>query len=86
MPYIDDNARTRLAGGAPPETAGELNYAITRLVDDFLVRQGPLRYTHLNTAIGVLECAKLELYRRVVVPYEDVKIREAGDVYHARGG
>ena len=31
--------------------------------------------------IGVLECAKLELYRRVAAPYEDDKIDENGDVY-----
>jgi len=32
-------------------------------------------------AIGALECAKLELYRRVAAPYEDTKIAENGDVY-----
>ena len=31
--------------------------------------------------MGALECAKLELYRRVAAPYEDVKIMENGDVY-----
>jgi hypothetical protein len=40
----------------------------------------PLRYFHLNKAIGVLECIKLEFYRRVAAPYEDLKIKEAGDV------
>ena len=35
----------------------------------------------LNAAIGVLECAKLELYRRVVAMYEDGKIKENGDVF-----
>ena len=42
---------------------------------------GRTRYAHLNEAIGVLECAKLELYRRVAAPYEDEKIAESGDVY-----
>ena len=85
MPYIDTEARDRLAGGGAPESAGELNYALTRLVDDYLsragARDGRLRYAHLNEAIGVLECAKLELYRRVVAAYEDRKITESGDVY-----
>jgi hypothetical protein len=83
MPYVDAEARSRLDGGAKPETPGELNYLITRLVDEYLVRKGGLRYSHLNEAIGVLECAKLELYRRVVGPYEDEKIAQAGDVYRS---
>ena len=85
MPYVDTDARTRLDGGAAPKSAGELNYAITMLVDAYLARcteeAGRLRYAHLNEAIGVLECAKLELYRRVAAPYEDEKIAESGDVY-----
>lgn len=31
--------------------------------------------------IGALECCKLELYRRIAAPYEDIKIGENGDVY-----
>ena len=83
MPYIDRDARSRMEGGAPPEDAGELNYAITRLVDDYLVRRGGVRYSHLNEVVGVLECAKLELYRRLAAPYEDLKREESGDVYRA---
>jgi hypothetical protein len=30
--------------------------------------------------MGVLESAKLELYRRKIAPYEDDKIAENGDV------
>jgi hypothetical protein len=83
VPYIDQAARERLAQGARPETAGELNYALTRLVDQYLVDKGGIRYAHLNEVVGALECAKLELYRRLAVPYEDGKIREAGDVYQS---
>jgi hypothetical protein len=85
MPYITLDARSRIDGGGAPENAGELNYAVTRLVDAYLVARaadaGRLRYVHLNEAVGVLECAKLELYRRVAAPYEDGKIAESGDVY-----
>lgn len=84
MPYINADARGRLDRGGKPETPGELNYAITRLVDDYLIGRGRVRYAHLNEAIGVLECAKLELYRRVVAPYEDGKIAQAGEVYRSR--
>jgi hypothetical protein len=38
-------------------------------------------YQRLNDALGALEGAKLEFYRRVVVPYEDWKMTENGDVY-----
>jgi len=34
----------------------------------------------MNDAIGALEGAKLELYRRVISKYEDKKIMENGDV------
>lgn len=85
MPYIAEEDRMRIDGGARPESAGELNYAITRLVDQYLIDRGGIRYAHLNEAIGVLECAKLELYRRLAAPYEDEKIAESGDVYRATG-
>ena len=90
MPYIPQDARARIDAGESPRDAGELNYAVTRLVDAFLGTRseeaGRLRYAHLNEAIGVLECAKLELYRRVAAPYEDRKRDEAGDVYEVGGG
>lgn len=81
MPYIDNNSRIRLDGGSPPESAGELNYVITQIVDNYLSGKGELRYASINEVIGVLECAKQELYRRVAAPYEDKKMHEFGDVY-----
>jgi Domain of unknown function (DUF6899) len=58
------------------EVDGELNYVFTKLLKEIY----PLRYFHINKAIGVLECVKLEFYRRVAAPYEDTKIQESGDV------
>jgi hypothetical protein len=58
------------------EVDGELNYIVTKMLKEIY----PLRYFHINKAIGVLECAKLEFYRRVAAPYEDIKIKESGDV------
>jgi hypothetical protein len=55
---------------------GELNYIITRILKGAY----PLRYFNINRAVGVLECCKLEFYRRVAAPYEDIKIKENGDV------
>jgi len=79
MPYVPQTARTRAAKN--PMTPGELNYAITTLVDTWILENNGLSYLAINTAIGVLECAKLELYRRIAIPYEDAKQRENGDVY-----
>ncbi len=56
-------------------TAGELNYQITALLNNYLDLHGA-SYSVYNDCLGALEGAKLEFYRRVVVPYEDEK-REA---------
>jgi hypothetical protein len=85
MPYITAESREQLDKGGKPSTAGELNYAITRLVDDYLILKGGIRYGHVNEVIGALECAKLELYRRIAAPYEDKKLDETGDVYRSLG-
>lgn len=84
MPYIDQGIRASLDEGRKPTKTGELNYLITRLVDAFLVMSG-VNYTSINAAIGALECAKLELYRRIAAPYEDDKARVNGEVYVAKG-
>lgn len=60
--------------------AGEYNYIITRLANYFLQEKG-LNYANVNELIGALECAKLELYRRVAAPYENKKLDENGDAY-----
>lgn len=80
MPYVRQVQREHLELGSDPLDVGELNYTISKTVDDYLKRKG-LSYASINEVIGVLECAKLELYRRIAAPYEDGKIRENGDVY-----
>jgi hypothetical protein len=81
MPYIDPEDRHKLmVRDEEPTTAGELNFVITDLVTGYIVRNG-LCYDTLNEVVGVLECAKMELYRRVAAPYEDKKCRLNGDVY-----
>ena len=84
MPYIRPEQRPSLdeaLNDVRPRDEGELNYCITRLCHRYLQsRPGGVRYAHLNAVVGALECSKLELYRRVVGPYEDQKIAENGDV------
>jgi hypothetical protein len=81
MPYVREEDRIGMYPLAKPVSSGQLNFAITMLVDGWIERQGGVLYNNLNTAIGVLECAKLELYRRIAAPHEDKKIAENGDVY-----
>lgn len=82
MPYIRKfmGARDYLIAGLVPDCSGELNFLFTHHINEFLKSQG-LNYSNINEAIGALECAKLELYRRIAAPYEDTKIAENGDVY-----
>lgn len=84
MPYVDSKRREALNLGEFPQTAGELNYLITDLVDAYIQKQG-LSYSAVNEVVGALECAKLELYRRIAAPYEDQKATQNGDVYSCAG-
>jgi len=84
MPYIKREDRAKFTQllldlGMLIKSEGELNYCITELL---LIYMSPrdISYTLLNKLMGVLECAKLEFYRRFVAPYEDEKIRENGDL------
>lgn len=85
MPYISPTDRkqfeelVKTVSLTKIETAGELNYLITRLVHSFL-KQDNESYQAYNDALGALEGAKLELYRRHIASYEDKKISENGDV------
>jgi hypothetical protein len=94
MPYVPRDQRERLdphidqlvaeisalAGLEPsyPAFAGLLNYACTRLAARVLPER---RYWAIATVTGVLENVADEFYRRVVVPYEEQRKAEHGDVY-----
>ena len=84
MPYITEEDRVKfektLEDLTVPTVAGELNYLFTCIIKQYLTQKG-VSYTNMNEVVGVLECAKLELYRRMTAPYEDKKIFENGDVY-----
>jgi hypothetical protein len=87
MPYIEQSDRSFFDEkisfkNNAIQTPGELNYFLTKIVDHYISTHGK-SYSTINEAIGVLECAKLELYRRIAAPYEDVKIQQNGDVYTA---
>jgi hypothetical protein len=81
MPYIKQKAREELLLNPARAIAnpGELNFIFTHVINDYLSHNGR-SYEDYNDVIGALECCKLELYRRRVAPYEDLKIKENGDV------
>lgn len=84
MPYIKIQDRCRLDDNIDSlakdiHTVGDLNYVITRLLHSEVKKNG-LSYATVNALMGVLTCASNEFYRKVVVPYEEVKIAENGDV------
>jgi len=84
MPYIKQENKDKfnealksLSGNV--SNSGDLNYLFTKILHAYINEKG-LNYENLSSAISALECAKLEFYRRVVSPYEDIKISENGDV------
>ena len=92
MPYIAQEKRAllehslaslaaRIVVEEPKSQAGVLNYCISALLNEVLKTNG-LNYRNINELIGVLECAKLELYRRVASPDEDEKIQSNGDDFN----
>ena len=86
MPYIKAERRKELDhhhGLASPDTAGELNYEITKLLIAYCHEHG-LSYQRINDCIGACYGAAQEFYRRVAAPYENEKIAENGDLdYYA---
>lgn len=90
-PYITKEQRVRLHADYRdniPKDAGELNYKITIEIQGYLehkIGNTPMQlepnYSDYNEIIGVLECVKQELYRRVIGKYEDKKCKENGEVF-----
>jgi hypothetical protein len=85
MPYLKKADKNKLSKivkaikATPVSTAGELNFLITSLIHEYLKTQG-LNYQHINDIVGALDGAKVEFQRRIVGPYEDLKIQDNGDV------
>jgi len=53
-----------------------LNYSITKIIKHVY----PVKYFHINRALGVLSAITQEFYRKIVGPYEEEKISQNGDV------
>lgn len=89
MPYITQDKRSDIEEnvthqkleviGYLLDNEGELNYVFSSIIKGYLQKMGT-SYQVYNEIIGVLECAKLELYRHHIGPYEQSKIEENGDL------
>lgn len=86
MPYIKQEDRKRfeealkLLAHEAPKTPGELNYIFSMIASIYITAHGEKRYQYFNDILGALEGAKLEIYRRLVAPYEDSAIKKNGDL------
>lgn len=58
--------------------AGDINYIVSNIIAE--AYKAKPSYQTINNMIGALEGAKLEFYRRVATPHEELKALENGDV------
>lgn len=83
MPYIPVDDRDRLDDeklvACAPQNVGELTYAVTRLLFNYIRVHG-LRYQQIADIMAACNNSGLEFYRRVAVPYEDKKARLNGGI------
>jgi hypothetical protein len=92
MPYIQPDQRKlidktiltlakKIVDNTTAENLGGVaNYTITKLILRILCPKTGWNYESLSRVIGTLECSKQEILRRLVGPYENVKIQENGDL------
>lgn len=85
MPYIKQEQRAKYEKifdelfEKEVEASGNLNYLISMICKQYIREKG-VKYKTFNEVVGALECAKLELYRTKIAPYEERKITENGDI------
>jgi len=88
MPYIDQKSRKNIESelnaliqklkSIPTKNIdGNLNYCICQMLKELYTPS----YYNYNRMMGVITCVQQEVYRRLVAPYEDKKIKENGDVF-----
>jgi hypothetical protein len=59
---------------------GDLNHAICELTALVILENGGMGYTNVSEWVDAVNGARKEMERRLLGPYEDVKIIENGDV------
>ncbi len=92
MPYINQTDRNTFDRHLDPLfekygealSPGQLNYILTHVCKQWLAHRNvpeAVGYADYAAVVAALECAKLEFVRRILTPYEDIKILQNGDVY-----
>lgn len=80
--YVEGIQALKNAFAAVGAGDGDLNYVLTSVCLAWLdCHRPPHGYSLRSDVVKALECAKLEYYRRKLVPYEIEKIKENGDCY-----
>jgi hypothetical protein len=90
MPYITQDRRTHISAQGNDlikyftnlplnQLLGELNYLIFRIVKSWINKNGK-KYSRFASIIGTLECCKTEIYRKLIVPYEEGKEDKNGRI------
>jgi len=79
---VDFNNVRNDADKSITSSAGVLNYCITQLICKVFDKLSfnKLKYWHVALICGILDNVKAEFYRRKASSYEDLKIKENGDV------
>ena len=86
MPYTEPEDRTPeikkaiSALAREIKTKGDLNYTICELTGWLINKTGGMGYTNVSNWIDGVHGAERELTRRLLNPYEDIKIAENGDL------
>lgn len=80
MPYIKPGRRNEIGRGLTPCNAGELAYALTRVVKRYLDLKGR-SFDTIADIRGALDSTTDEFRRQVQDPYEDQKIIDNGRIY-----
>ena len=84
MPYTLDEDRERQKAAIAIltdaiQSKGDLNYTICELVGQLILKT-KISYTQISEWIDGVHGAERELTRRILGPYEDLKIQQNGDV------
>jgi len=84
VPYIEESARHKFDKAIKElstyiSSKGDLNYVISEIVGQLLLR-GEIGYTSISNWIDGVHGAERELTRRLLNPYEDLKITQNTDV------
>ena len=88
MPYIKNerrecicNDQEKIIRYSDIQNAGELNFALSKILLNYFNMPGKGNYQAINDIVGAVEGCKLEFTRRITNGYEDTKIKENGDMY-----